>query len=61
MVDHYPLKGFYRTRAQAEGAIEGVFTQYKMSHPFDTNFHFSSFSRKDEAHEHVLLSAGMEE
>ena len=31
------------TSAQAEGAIEGVFTEYKLAAPFDTAFKYSRF------------------
>ena len=33
------------TSAQAEGAIEGVHTDYKLDAPFSTGFAFSTFDR----------------
>jgi len=44
--DKYGDAPEYTTTAQAEGAIEGVFTEYIMPSPFDTNFKYSRFDSK---------------
>ena len=35
-----------KTRAQAEGAIEGIYTDYKLSHAFATDFKFSKYNAR---------------
>ena len=42
--DVYPKKGNYTTRAQAEDAIDGIFTDYIVNGPFDTSFRYSLFN-----------------
>ena len=42
--DFYPLSGRVRTRAQAEGAIEGDASMYEVVGPFATEFRFSRFT-----------------
>ena len=42
--DFYPLSGRVRTRAQAEGAIEGDASMYEVAGPFATEFRFSRFT-----------------
>ena len=37
------------TKAQAEGAIEGVYTDYRLSGPFATSFKFSQYDRQPSA------------
>lgn len=39
----YPRTGVFTTSAQAEGAIEGVHTDYLMADPYSTVFRFSRF------------------
>lgn len=41
--DIYPNFGTFYTSAQAEGAIEGDYTMYKMNGRYDTDFKFSRF------------------
>ncbi len=37
----------FTTHAQAEGAIEGVWTDYMMAEPFATSFRFSRFGKRE--------------
>ena len=41
--DEFPVRGEYTTSAMAEGAIEGVPTDYLMSSPYATDFKYSRF------------------
>ena len=41
--DEFPVRGEYTTSAMAEGAIEGVTTDYLMSSPYATDFKYSRF------------------
>tara|TARA_Y100001954_G_scaffold227894_1_gene271525 strand:- start:1588 stop:2208 length:621 start_codon:yes stop_codon:yes gene_type:complete len=42
-LDKYPARGRYQTVAQAEGAIDGSFLDYRVRSPFDTEFRYSLF------------------
>lgn len=44
--DKYGDAPEFTTTAQAEGAIEGIFTDYLMSSPFETNFKYARFDSK---------------
>ena len=39
--DEFPVRGEYTTSAMAEGAVEGVPTDYLMSSPYATDFKYS--------------------
>ena len=41
--DEFPVRGEYTTSAMAEGAVEGVPTDYLMSSPYATDFKYSRF------------------
>lgn len=43
--DLYPTSGVHTTIAQAEGAIEGKYTDYRVDGPYSTNFSFSRYGR----------------
>lgn len=45
LIDFYPRKGNFTTSAMAQGAIDGVERDYRMSEPYATDFHFSAFRR----------------
>ena len=66
-LDHYPQSGVYITHAQAENAIDGVWSDYRVSTPFETFFKYSQFDRplptrlldvNDKvAHEHYVVAS----
>ncbi len=41
--DAYPTEGKITTMAQAEGVLEGVFSDYRLDGPYGTKFRFSKF------------------
>lgn len=44
--DEYPTSGKFRTKAMAEGAIEGIAQDYEMPYSYATQFKFSRFEKK---------------
>ena len=44
--DAYPHTGNFTTRAQAEGSIQGIHTDYALREPFQTSFKYSMFDAK---------------
>lgn len=44
--DDYPHSGNFTTRAQAEGSIQGVHTEYALHEPFQASFKYSMFDAK---------------
>jgi DNA-binding HxlR family transcriptional regulator len=55
--DTYPTLGSYKTKMQAEGAIEGTYQMYAVSHPYETSFRFSQFKNNPQAISRKLLTA----
>ena len=45
--DVYPLKGYFKTSALAEGAIEGDASMYIVDGAYDTHFKYSKFESHD--------------
>ena len=56
--DFYPLSGRVRTRAMAQGAIDGEAQSYEMAGPFATEFTYSRFTSALVAAPSSLLADG---
>lgn len=59
--DAFPESGEYTTHAQAKGAIEGDYTDYKVASAYATDFKFSRFDSQKAAPRDVakLVAAGV--
>ena len=49
------------TSAQGEGAIEGVYTDYQITSPFDTNFKYGRFDAVAAGTSALSLSASVDD
>ena len=57
--DNYPKNGYFKTSAMAEGAIEGVPNDYKMSNIYSITFKFSRFNAVNSSPRNVSQLSGM--
>lgn len=54
-MDVYPSSGVFHTSAQAEGAIEGNYTMYRLRDRYDTEFAFSRFHKTTSTKSRALV------